>query len=67
MKPFTEFKQQAIRVRQMFVIPPIEVPTITLIEQLYLELKDIIRLQSVTPDQLEPLDKNISTTSGFSF
>lgn len=51
----------------MFIIPPIEAPTATLIEQLYLELKDIVRLQSITPDQLDLLDKNISTASGFSF
>ncbi|CAO3615313.1 unnamed protein product [Cunninghamella echinulata] len=67
IKPFIEFKQQAKRIRQMFIIPPIEAPTTTLIEQLYLELKDIVRLQSITPDQLDLLDKNISTASGFSF
>ncbi|KAI9303278.1 hypothetical protein BJ944DRAFT_165714 [Cunninghamella echinulata] len=67
IKPFIEFKQQAKRIRQMFIIPPIEAPTATLIEQLYLELKDIVRLQSITPDQLDLLDKNISTASGFSF
>ncbi|KAI8096918.1 uncharacterized protein BX664DRAFT_257113 [Halteromyces radiatus] len=46
--PLVDFKQQAERIRRMFNIPPIEVPAVTLIDQLYLELKDIMRLQSAT-------------------
>lgn len=30
----------------MFDIPPIEVPAVTMINQLYLELRDIMRLQA---------------------
>lgn len=40
--------KQAAAVRDMFTIPSIQVPTNVLVDQLFLELRDIMRLQSET-------------------
>lgn len=40
------FRDQAEKLKNMFAIPPIEVPAETMINQLYLELRDIMRLQA---------------------
>lgn len=43
-----DLKKETIRVRSMFTAPPVEVPVSTLIDQLYLELRDVMRLQAET-------------------
>jgi hypothetical protein len=62
----TELLQRAERVRKMFVIPPIEVPAITLIDHLYLELKEIMRLQSATASYQDQWNSAAASASGFS-
>ncbi|KAI8335379.1 hypothetical protein BC941DRAFT_355330 [Chlamydoabsidia padenii] len=63
-----ELKQMAERTRRMFVIPPIEVPAINLIDHLYLELKEIMRQQSTTFVYQDHWNTAaaVSTSSGFS-
>jgi hypothetical protein len=46
MVSIAEFKNQVERLRSMFDIPPIEVPAPTMINQLFLEVRDIMRLQA---------------------
>lgn len=40
-----DFKTQVEKLKGMFDVPPIEVPATTMINQLHLELRDIMRLQ----------------------
>lgn len=62
----SELLQQAERVRKMFAIPPIEVPAITLIDHLYLELKEIMRLQSAASSYQNQWNSAAASSSGFS-
>ncbi|ORX50543.1 hypothetical protein DM01DRAFT_317113 [Hesseltinella vesiculosa] len=43
-----QFQHQVVRVRQMFNVPPIQVPMHTLVDQLYLELRQVMRLQATS-------------------
>lgn len=40
------FRNQAEKVKEMFDVPPIEVPAATMVDHLTLELRDIMRLQA---------------------
>ncbi|KAI8060907.1 hypothetical protein BC940DRAFT_327925 [Gongronella butleri] len=51
-----QFQQQVTRVRQMFTVPPIQVPAQTLVDQLYLELREIMRLQSTSGATVDEWD-----------
>ncbi|KAF7724279.1 hypothetical protein EC973_001180 [Apophysomyces ossiformis] len=44
--PVGEFRSQVQKVRRMFDMAPVQVPVPRLIDQLYLELRDIMRLQA---------------------
>jgi hypothetical protein len=41
-----DFTAQVQKLRDMFDIPPVEVPAITMVNQLFLEVRDIMRLQA---------------------
>jgi hypothetical protein len=46
MISITDFKNQVEKLKEMFDIPPIEVPTSTMINHLFLEMREITRLQA---------------------
>ncbi|KAI8366708.1 uncharacterized protein BYT42DRAFT_540161 [Radiomyces spectabilis] len=52
--PLEAFIEQVAKVRKMFFIPPIEIPTTTLIDQLYLDLREIMRYQAESVAFQEP-------------
>jgi hypothetical protein len=41
-----DFRNQVTKLKEMFDIPSIEVPAVTMINQLFLELRDVMRLQA---------------------
>ncbi|KAI9478246.1 MAG: hypothetical protein EXX96DRAFT_483197 [Benjaminiella poitrasii] len=41
-----DFRKQVEKLKEMFDVPPIEVPAATMINQLFLELRDIMRLEA---------------------
>ncbi|KAL9542636.1 hypothetical protein MBANPS3_008515 [Mucor bainieri] len=41
-----DFKRQVAKLKAMFDVPPIEVPAATMINQLFLEMRDVMRLQA---------------------
>ncbi|KAI9498426.1 hypothetical protein BDB00DRAFT_754914 [Zychaea mexicana] len=43
-----EFRNQVQHIQRMFVTPPVQVPLATLNDQLFLELRDVMRLQAET-------------------
>ncbi|KAI8139159.1 hypothetical protein BJV82DRAFT_646300 [Fennellomyces sp. T-0311] len=43
-----EFKSQVNHIQRMFTTPPVQVPTAMLNDQLFLELRDVMRLQAET-------------------
>lgn len=40
------FRDQVEKLKEMFDVPPIEVPAATMVDHLILELRDIMRLQA---------------------
>lgn len=42
----SDFREQAEKLKDMFDVPPIEVPAEAMVNQLYLELRDIMKLQA---------------------
>lgn len=46
MISLADFRNQVEKLKEMFDIPPIEVPAVTMINHLHLELRDIMRLQA---------------------
>lgn len=41
-----DFRNQVTKLKAMFDVPPIEVPATTMVNQLFLELRDMMRLQA---------------------
>lgn len=41
-----DFRRQVTKLKAMFDVPPIEVPAATMINQLFLEMRDVMRLQA---------------------
>ena len=46
--PLNEFENQVKHIQRMFITPPVQVPTTMLNDQLFLELRDVMRLQAET-------------------
>ncbi|CEP14718.1 hypothetical protein [Parasitella parasitica] len=45
-----DFQNHVIKLKGMFDVPSIEVPAATMMNQLFLEMRDIMRLQAETPE-----------------
>ena len=41
-----DFRNQTEKLREMFDVPPVEVPLPTMMDQMFLEMRDIMRLQA---------------------